>query len=46
MNSYLAMAAALASGLDGINRRLAPPEPVTNAYKEAIEPRPKGAGHD
>ena len=36
MNSYLAMAAALASGLDGIARRLAPPEPVTNAYKEGI----------
>ena len=33
MNPYLAMAASLASGLDGITRRLAPPDPVTNAYQ-------------
>ena len=36
MNPYLSMAASLASGLDGIARRLAPPEPVTNAYKTGI----------
>lgn len=32
-NSYLSMAAALASGLDGMTRRLNPPEPTVNAYK-------------
>jgi glutamine synthetase len=36
MNPYLAMAASLASGLDGVTRRLAPPEPVTNAYKVGV----------
>ncbi len=41
MNGYLAMAASLASGLDGIARRLAPPEPVTNAYQAgAARPLP------
>lgn len=32
MNPYLAMAASLAAGLTGIEQRLEPPEPVTNAY--------------
>ncbi|HUQ90638.1 MAG TPA: glutamine synthetase family protein [Bryobacteraceae bacterium] len=32
MNPYLAMAAALAAGLDGIENKLEPGEPVTNAY--------------
>ncbi len=31
-NPYLAMAASLAAGLDGIARKLEPPEPVINAY--------------
>ena len=36
MNCYLTMAASLASGLDGIARRLAPPEQVTNGYKPGV----------
>ena len=32
MNPYLAMAASLAAGLDGIERQLEPPEPTVNAY--------------
>jgi glutamine synthetase len=32
MNPYLAMAASLAAGLEGIEREMEPPEPVTNAY--------------
>lgn len=32
INPYLAMAASLAAGLDGIERQLEPPEPVSNAY--------------
>jgi glutamine synthetase len=32
MNPYLAMAASLAAGLEGIKQRLEPPDAVTNAY--------------
>ncbi len=35
LNPYLAMAGSLAAGLDGITRRLQPPEPTTNAYQAA-----------
>ena len=38
INPYLAMAAALASGLDGVARGLVPPAPVTNAYDAAGAP--------
>ena len=33
MNPYLAMAASLAAGLDGVERQLEPPEPAADAYK-------------
>jgi glutamine synthetase len=32
MNPYLAMSASLAAGLEGIERKLEPPPPVTNGY--------------
>src|SRR6185295_1136794 len=32
INPYLAMAASLAAGLDGIERKLQPPSPTVNAY--------------
>lgn len=32
MNPYLAMSASLAAGLEGIERKLEPPAPVTNGY--------------
>ena len=32
MNPYLAMAASLAAGLEGIERKLEPPTPATNGY--------------
>lgn len=32
MNPYLAMAASLAAGLEGIERKLEPPDPVPNGY--------------
>jgi glutamine synthetase len=32
MNPYLAMAASLAAGIEGIERKLEPPEPVANGY--------------
>ncbi len=32
MNPYLAMAASLAAGLEGVERKLAPPAPIVNAY--------------
>ena len=32
MNPYLAMSASLAAGLEGIERKLEPPEPVANGY--------------
>lgn len=33
INPYLAMAASLAAGLDGIERKLIPADPATNAYE-------------
>jgi glutamine synthetase len=41
MNPYLAMAASLAAGLDGIERKLEPPDPVTDAYKGDAPPLPR-----
>ncbi len=35
MNPYLAMAASLAAGLEGIERKLEPPAPVINGYASA-----------
>lgn len=32
MNPYLAMAASLAAGLEGIERKIEPPQPVANGY--------------
>jgi glutamine synthetase len=32
MNPYLAMAASLVAGLEGVERRLDPPAPIINAY--------------
>ncbi len=32
MNPYLAIAASLAAGLEGIERKLEPPAPATNGY--------------
>jgi glutamine synthetase len=37
-NPYLAMAASLAAGLEGIERQLEPPEPTLNAYAGASAP--------
>jgi glutamine synthetase len=34
MNPYLAMAASLAAGLEGIERKLEPPKPVLNGYSD------------
>ena len=45
INPYLAMAASLAAGLEGIERKLAPPAPVTNAYAAPSDaPLPKNLG--
>jgi glutamine synthetase len=42
MNPYLAMAASLAAGLEGIQRRLEPPAAVSNAYEKSDHaPLPK-----
>jgi glutamine synthetase len=38
MNPYLAAAASLAAGMDGVERKLALPEPVTNAYEAKQAP--------
>jgi glutamine synthetase len=35
MNPYLAMSASLAAGLEGVERKLEPPPPVTNGYTAA-----------
>jgi glutamine synthetase len=35
MNPYLAMAATIAAGLEGIERKLEPPAPATNGYEAA-----------
>jgi glutamine synthetase len=41
-NPYLALAATLAAGLDGIRNRIEPPEPtVGNAYEEGYERLPR-----
>jgi glutamine synthetase len=41
INPYLAMAAALAAGLDGIERKLELPPPVVNAYAGDAAPLPR-----
>jgi glutamine synthetase len=42
MNPYLAMAASLAAGLEGIQRRIDPPAAVSNAYEKSDhKPLPK-----
>jgi len=41
MNPYLAMAASLAAGLDGIERKLEPPKPTVNAYAVKGSPLPR-----
>jgi glutamine synthetase len=46
MNPYLAMAASLAAGLEGIARKLEAPPPTTNAYtaSESALPLPRDLG--
>jgi glutamine synthetase len=41
INPYLAMAASLAAGLEGIARRLKPPAPLTDAYASSAAPLPR-----
>jgi glutamine synthetase len=41
INPYLAMAASLAAGLDGIERKLEPPPPTVNAYAGDAAPLPR-----
>ena len=41
INPYLAMAASLAAGLDGIERKLEPPSPTVNAYTGDAPPLPR-----
>jgi glutamine synthetase len=41
INPYLAMAASLAAGLDGIERKLELPPPTTNAYAGDATPLPR-----
>jgi glutamine synthetase len=41
LNPYLAMAASIAAGLDGVERKLEPPAPVTNAYAADAPPLPR-----
>ncbi len=41
INPYLAMAASLAAGLDGIERKLEPPAPTVNAYAGDAAPLPR-----
>ena len=41
INPYLAMAASLAAGLDGVQRKLRLPAPATNAYSEDAPPLPR-----
>jgi len=42
INPYLALAATLAAGLDGLRNRIEPPEPTTgNAYQEGYERLPR-----
>jgi glutamine synthetase len=44
INPYIAMAASLAAGLDGIERELPLPAPVVNAYSGDAEPLPRTLG--
>jgi glutamine synthetase len=44
MNPYIAMAASLAAGLDGIERELPLPPPVVNAYSGEGTPLPRTLG--
>jgi glutamine synthetase len=45
MNPYLAMAASLAAGLEGIERKLEPPAPATNGYTaQGSIPLPRDLG--
>jgi glutamine synthetase len=45
MNPYLAMAASVAAGLEGIERKLEPPPPSTNAYESSqAKPLPRELG--
>jgi glutamine synthetase len=44
INPYLAMAASLAAGLDGIERKLELPPPTVNAYSEDAAPLPRTLG--
>ena len=44
INPYLAMAASLAAGLDGIERKLSPPAPTVNAYAGGAAPLPRNLG--
>jgi len=44
INPYLAMAAALAAGLDGIERKLELPPPTVNAYAGDAPPLPRTLG--
>jgi glutamine synthetase len=45
MNPYLAMAASIAAGLEGIQRNLEPPPPSTNAYEASqAKPLPRDLG--
>jgi glutamine synthetase len=41
INPYLAMAASLSAGLDGIERKLEPPPPTVNAYAGDAPPLPR-----
>ena len=41
INPYLAMAASLAAGLDGIERKLEPPPPIVDAYSGDAPPLPR-----
>lgn len=44
MNPYLAMAASIAAGLEGVTRALEPPAPATNAYDTNAAPLPRDLG--
>jgi glutamine synthetase len=44
INPYIAMAASLAAGLDGIERELPLPAPVVNAYADQAPPLPHTLG--
>lgn len=41
INPYIAMAASLAAGLEGIQKQLQLPPPVTNAYTDSAPPLPR-----